>query len=91
MRLGVELAPFWPVIFTVAFLLAPQRLSLLWSRPFLPPARFRMNFETGASGTVSKVARRPSLTLSILRRRFDVDLALQVEREVGQACCEERR
>ncbi len=39
--------------------------SLFWSSPFEPPARYRLNWETGASGTASKVVREPSSTLSI--------------------------
>ena len=46
---------------TFALLGAPQRPSLLISRPFLPPLSCSSKRETGASGTASKVVRRAPL------------------------------
>ena len=43
-----------------------------------------MNLETGASGTVSKVVRRPPLTVSIVAVEVDVDLAVEGGDDVGQ-------
>ena len=53
--------------------MAEQRLIELTRRPLLPPSRFKVNLETGASGTVSKVVRswpwtdstRPTRSMSI--------------------------
>jgi hypothetical protein len=51
--------PFWPVSFTAARLLEPQRLRELVIRPLLPPFMLKTNLLTGASGTASKVLRMP--------------------------------
>ena len=51
LALALIWAPFWPTRCLLAFLSALQRLLLLISRPFLPPAMSRTNSETGASGT----------------------------------------
>ena len=79
-------APFWPIRCLFAFLSALQRLPLLTSRPFFPPAMFEDEFEmTGASGIVSNVVRRPApLTLSIRAETSMSNCPLEVDDQVGQ-------
>ena len=50
-----------------------------------------MNFETGTSGTTSKVLRRRPLTLSMRPASVDVDLAAQAATRSGSSLSEERR
>ena len=62
-------SPFWAPRVRSAFSALAQRLRLLTKRPCLPPLRFRVNLETGASGTWSKVVRMRPLTESTLPTR----------------------
>ena len=63
----------------------PVQTSVLFcSSPFLPPFIASTNFETGASGTDSKVVLIPPFTASIRASRDDADLPVQVSDQVWQ-------
>ena len=53
-------------------------------RPLLPPSRLRVNLETGASGTVSKVVRMLAVDGVDVADEVDVDLAVEGGDDVGE-------
>ena len=82
---GVSNTPFWPVIFTVARFGAAAEPSLLTTSPLRPPGEVeRRSVRRERPGAASKVVRRRALKLSTRADGFDVELTLEVEREVGE-------
>ena len=78
-------APFWPAILVVAFLCLPaERFAVLEQALGAAEQVERRSSRPARRGRFRSVARRPPLTLSILADGFEVDLAFEVEREVGQ-------
>src|SRR3954468_7424827 len=84
-------ALFWPVIFTVAALLLPQRGSLLIRSPLRPPVRLRTSLEIGASGTLLNVVRRRPWTLSTFAATSTSTCPLRSRTMFGSRVSEERR
>src|SRR4249919_4137468 len=83
--------PLWALNRTEARDLLLQRLRELTSRPFLPPCIRRMNLETGASGTDSKVVRMPPLTESMRPTRATLICPRRSATRSGRGLEDERR